>query len=82
MPESDERPVEVEWIDSANLFGDRWAKREELDEHTTPMSCFTVGYVVLENDHSLYLAGSRNEYEIGSVMQIPLAAILNRRELS
>ena len=73
--------VLVEWVDSANLFGDRWASREDLDQHEKQTVCRTAGWAVHENTHSLYVASSVSPDEIGSVMQIPLAAILKRQGL-
>lgn len=74
-------PVWVRWIDSANLFQDRWAAEEELDRHMEQTFCETVGFLLRENTHSLYLAGSVAPEEIGSVMQIPKVAIVERHDL-
>jgi hypothetical protein len=83
MRKPEVRPlVRLRWVDSANLFGDRWASVDELDVHDGETFCETVGWVVGENDHSVYVAGSVAPEEIGSVMQIPLCAVRSRVTLS
>jgi hypothetical protein len=71
--------VWVRWVDSANLFGDRWAKLEEIDDLET--YCETLGFLVKENDHSIYVAGSIAPEEVGSVMQIPKVAVKELKEV-
>lgn len=73
--------VYVRWVDSCNLFGDRWASRDDLTEAQQEHHCHTLGFVVDENSHSLYVAGSLAPEEIGSVMQIPKVAVVERRDL-
>ena len=68
-------PVYLRWVDSCNLFLDRWASSDDLDEHEEETFCETVGFLVAETDHSLYVAGSLAPSEIGSVMQIPRVAV-------
>lgn len=75
----DLRKVYVLWVDSANLFEDRWAKLDDIDDEET--FCETMGFLVKENDHSIFVAGSVAPDEIGSVMQIPRVAIKQQREL-
>ena len=74
------RQVHIKWVDSANLFGDRWGKLEDIDDEET--LCETMGFLVKENDHSVYIAGSVATEEIGSVMQIPRVAIKEFKEIS
>jgi hypothetical protein len=71
--------VHIKWVDSANLFGDRWGKLEDIDDDET--FCETMGFLVKENDHSVYVAGSVSPEEVGSVMQIPRVAIKELRDL-
>ena len=72
--------VYVRWVDSANLFLDRWARLDDLDEHDAETFCETLGWLVGENAHSLYVASSLAPEEIGSVMQIPRVAVVERRQ--
>lgn len=74
--------VLLKWVDSANLFQDRWASPDQLDEHDEETFCETVGWLVGENDHSLYVASSLAPSEIGSVMQIPRCCVRDRREMA
>ena len=74
--------VLLKWVDSCNLFQDRWASPDSLDEHDEETFCETVGWIVGENDHSLYIASSLAPNEIGSVMQIPRSAVRGRREMT
>jgi len=74
-------PVYVKWVDSCNLFLDRWATPDDLDDHDEETICETIGFLVAENDHSLYIAGSLAPVEIGSVMQIPRVAVVERAYL-
>jgi hypothetical protein len=78
-----ERPdvVWIRWVDSCNLFRDRWAAWEDLDLHEEETFCETVAFLVAETDHSLFLAGSMSEAEIGSVMQIPKVCVRERRSV-
>lgn len=71
-------PLYVKWVDSANLFEDRWARPEDLDAHDEVTFCETVGWLVAENEWALYVAGSLSPEEIGSVMQIPRVAVVKR----
>lgn len=77
------RPVVwVRWVDSASLFiDDRWTDETELDQHMAETFCETVGFLIRENQHSLFLAGSVAPDEIGSVLQIPKVAVVDRRPL-
>jgi hypothetical protein len=77
----DPTPVWVRWVDSANLFHDRWASPDRLDDCDDEVVCETLGWVVGENDHSVFVAGSIAPAEIGSVMQIPRAAIKEQWEI-
>lgn len=52
---------------------------ESLPEDET--FCETVGWLVKENDHSLYVAGHVHPDEVGSVMQIPRVAVKETRYL-
>jgi hypothetical protein len=77
------KPIQwIRWVDSSALFhGDRWVDETDLDAHMTETFCETVGFLIRENDHSIYVAGSVAQEEIGSVTQIPKDAIRDRREL-
>lgn len=75
------RQVYVAWVDSANLFQDRWAKESDLDDYDEETICETLGFLVKENDHSYFVAGSRAPDEIGSVMQIPKIAVKELRDI-
>jgi hypothetical protein len=68
----------LKWVDSCNLFQDRWASPESLNDHDEETFCETAGWLVGENSHSLYIASSISPDEIGSVMQIPRSAIRSR----
>lgn len=74
-------PIYLKWVDSANLFQDRWAAKDDLEEHDEETYCETIGFLVAENSHSLYIAGSLAPSEIGSVMQIPRVAVVERGSL-
>ena len=74
------RLVHLRWADSCNLFQDRWASMDDLDEFEAETFCETVGWLVAETDRSLFVAGSLAPCEIGSVMQIPRVAVV--RELA
>lgn len=70
------RLVHVRWVDSCNLFQDRWASMDDLDEYAEETFCETAGWLVAETSHSLFVAGSLAPCEIGSVMQIPRVAVV------
>ena len=74
-------PVYIRWVDSCNLFLDRWASQDDLDEHDEETFCETIGFLVAENEHSLYVAGSLAPSEIGSVMQIPRVSVVEQAYL-
>ena len=74
-------PIYIRWVDSCNLFLDRWASQDDLDEHDEETYCETIGFLVAENDHSLYVAGSLAPTEIGSVMQIPRVSVVEQAYL-
>lgn len=74
-------PIYIRWVDSCNLFLDRWASPDDLEEHHEETFCETIGFLVAENDHSLYVAGSLAPNEIGSVMQIPRVSVKERAYL-
>jgi hypothetical protein len=72
----------LRWVDSTTLFyGERWTDPAELDKYDTETFCETVGFLIRENDHSIYVAGSVAPDEIGSVTQIPKVAVVDRRLL-
>jgi hypothetical protein len=77
----DHQRLEIHWVDSANLFGDRWAEHADINAHQDENLCRTTGYLVGENAHSVYIASSLSPTEIGSVMQIPNSAIRRRTPL-
>lgn len=79
--------VEVEWIDSSGFSGGAaWQSKEDVirqagDEET--MSCWSVGYVVCEDERQVTLTLGHNG-EGGMVMDptmIPRVAILSMRRL-
>jgi hypothetical protein len=77
------KAVWVKWVDSYNLFGDRWGDPEKVPaECKDPDAyCYTLGWIVHEDDQWLALAGSQAPAEVGSVMVIPKTAIRKRKML-
>ncbi len=77
----DPEPIYIKWVDSCNIALDRWTTLEDLDNYVEQTFCETLGFLVAENEHSLWVAGSLAPEEIGSVMQIPLVSIQERINL-
>lgn len=76
------RIIYVKWVDSTTLFySERWTDETDLDRHQDETFCETVGFLIRENQHSLYVAGSVAPEEIGSVTQIPKVAVKERHDL-
>lgn len=73
----------IKWVDSVTSVG-RWITPDELklDEHF----CYSIGYVIKENDKLLYIAAhvsfdeDQESYEqISGEMIIPKCSILERK---
>lgn len=70
--------VYVRWVDSAThrVSTREWIDPEDLEDGE--VICETVGWLVKENTHSLYVAGSIAPDEVCCVMQIPKSAVRSR----
>jgi hypothetical protein len=70
------RQVYLRWVDSCALgIGERWTNKEDLDTTKGETICESIGWLVEQNDHSLYVAGHISPEEYGSVWQIPRVAV-------
>lgn len=80
--------VEIEWMDSSGLPGGAaWQAKEDVIRQASDesmMSCWSVGYVVCEDERQVTLTLGHNGEEGGMVMDptvIPRVAIVKMRSL-
>lgn len=66
----------IEWLDSVNCTG--WVERVEIQEELNAGSCFSVGFVVGEDDEFIYLSTTVNEEDCLAPISIPLGAVIYR----
>ena len=73
--------IAVTWIDSATPGDGGWYKISLKDLKENPLECFTVGFVIADNDDRIIVCSSYFENtvdgEIGTigVISIPLVAL-------
>lgn len=75
------KPVYIRWVDSASLGDSNWM----LIEDFAPMSqtiCQSLGWIVNEDEDSVYLAGHISPDEFGNLWQIPKGAIRELKYLT
>ena len=73
----------VEWVDSTGFSG--WHKIEDV-RVLAALNCRSIGFVVHENDHSVYLSGSLDGQEgtslrVMDALAIPKVSITSRRQI-
>lgn len=66
----------IEWLDSTNTNG--WIDRIEVQEALNGGSCFSVGFVIGEDDEFIYLSTTVNEEDCLAPISIPLGAVIYR----
>lgn len=75
--------VYVEWIDSARSEG--WCTRKEIEAAHEALTCYTVGFLVHEDDKVIVLAHSATKSDAGSpfcsLMTIPKIALTLRTSI-
>lgn len=72
--------VEVTWVDSASYSP--WLKKEEaLKWAEEECFCYTVGYVLSQNSHSLTLTQARGTSNVGGLWAIPNVCVRKVRVL-
>jgi hypothetical protein len=82
-------PVYVKWLDSVSL-GSRWVRQSKIEEMATDVGLEheTLGFLVLETELSIVVAGSRglelaedHSANVSDLMQIPKCSIIERKLL-
>lgn len=77
------RRVEIEWLDS--ISEGRWNDREQIERQANRANMLhrSVGYLLMDNDDFVLLAGSRGETNenYADTMQIPKVAVLAIHDL-
>lgn len=74
--------VAITWVDSATAGDGGWHKIDLENLKEDPLECYTVGFVIAENDDRIVICSSyfenTIENEIGTVgaISIPLTAVI------
>lgn len=79
------KAVFLEW-DDAHSFRAQWTLAEDLEDHTKPYPCYSVGFVIKETKTHITIAGHTSFYVDGDLksgtgdMTIPKKMITRRQD--
>lgn len=71
--------MEVEWTDAQSHAG--WLSHDEAKNLPAGARCFTIGYLIRDDEDGVLLVRDWNEDEMGDAMFIPKPLIREMREL-
>ena len=73
----------IEWIEHQGWGSDGWITRGDVEEwlEACPLRCFSVGWVIHEDDELVVLAASKNADDFAGITRIVKGAIRGRKGL-
>lgn len=72
--------LEVEWADS-QVFGGSWQPISSLLKQRKAVRCYSVGFVLADDDKGVVLASSVNGRNAVGVTVIPASQVVKRKRL-